>query len=42
MKIIAFIQEWKEIIRILRHLKMWPIAYPKPATVDARASPPMD
>jgi hypothetical protein len=44
MKIIAFIQEREEIIRILRHLQMWPIdypkpAYPKPAAADARASP---
>ncbi len=39
MKIIAFILEREEIIRILRHLKMWPIAYPKPAAVEARASP---
>ncbi|MCX6558290.1 MAG: hypothetical protein NTW95_12810 [Candidatus Aminicenantes bacterium] len=39
MKIIAFIQEREEVIRILRHLKMWPIEYPKPAAVDARASP---
>jgi len=49
MKIIAFIldlsacvhvqAEREEVIRILRHLKMWPIEYPKPAAVDARASP---
>jgi len=39
MKIIAFIREREEIIRILRHLKMWPIAFPKPAAVEARASP---
>ena len=39
MKIIAFILEREEIIRILRHLKMWPIAFPKPAAVEARASP---
>lgn len=39
MNIIAFIQEREEIIRILRHLQMWPIAYPNPPVVDARASP---
>jgi len=39
MKIIAFIREREEIIRILRQLKMWPIDYPKPAAVDTRASP---
>ena len=39
MKIIAFILEWEEIIRILKHLALWPIAYPKPAASDARASP---
>ena len=39
MKIIAFIQKREEIIRILRHLKMWPIEYPKPPAVEARASP---
>lgn len=39
MKIIAFILEREEIIRILRHLEMWPIAYPKPFAIDARASP---
>jgi hypothetical protein len=35
----AFIREREEIIRILRHLKMWPIEYPKPCAIDARASP---
>ena len=39
MRIIAFIQEREEIIRILKHLAMWPIAYPKPCPIDARASP---
>ena len=49
MKIIAFIQdlsacvhaqaEREEIIRILKHLAMWPIEYPKPCPIDARASP---
>jgi len=39
MKIIAFIQEREEIIRIQRHLQMWPIEYPKPPVVEARASP---
>ncbi|MCJ7526485.1 MAG: hypothetical protein MUP71_14870 [Candidatus Aminicenantes bacterium] len=39
MKIIAFILEREEIIRILRHLQMWPIAYPGPAAIEARASP---
>ena len=39
MKIIAFILKREEIIRILKHLSMRPIDYPKPAAVDARASP---
>jgi hypothetical protein len=39
MKIIAFILEREEIIRILNHLRMWPIEYPKPTAIDARASP---
>jgi len=39
MKIIAFIQEREEVIRILKHLTLWPIEYPKPAAVEARASP---
>jgi len=39
MKIIAFILEREEIIRILKHLAMWPIEYPKPYLFDARASP---
>ena len=39
MKIIAFILEREEINRILKHLSMWPIDYPKPAAVDTRASP---
>ena len=39
MKIIAFILKREEIVRILKHLAMWPIEYPKPATVEARASP---
>jgi hypothetical protein len=39
MKIIAFILEREEIIRILRHLAIWPIEYPKPAAIDVRASP---
>ncbi len=39
MKIIAFILEREEVIRILRHLQMWPIEYPKPCSVEARASP---
>jgi len=39
MKIIAFILEREEVIRILRHLEMWPIEYPKPVTIAARASP---
>jgi hypothetical protein len=65
MKIIAFILEREEVIRILtqhswirtfekksfrqemymifskvlKHLEMWPIEYPKPCPVEARASP---
>jgi len=39
MKITAFILEREEVIRILRHLQMWPIEYPKPSPVEARASP---
>jgi hypothetical protein len=31
--------EREEVIRILNHLRMWPIEYPKPAAIDARASP---
>jgi hypothetical protein len=38
-KIIAFIQEREEVMRILRHLKMRPIAYPKHPVVEARVSP---
>ncbi|MCK4822882.1 hypothetical protein KA005_44375 [bacterium] len=30
MKIIAFIQEREQIIKILKHLKIWPIEYPEP------------
>ena len=33
------ILEREEVIRILRHLQMWPIDYPKPAAAEARASP---
>jgi len=39
MRMIAFILEREEVICILRHLKMWPIEYPKPCPIDARASP---
>jgi hypothetical protein len=39
MKIIAFILEREEIIRILKHFSLGPIAYPEPATVDARVAP---
>ena len=39
MKIIAFIQEREEVIRILKHLEMWPIEYPKTCPVEARALP---
>ena len=39
MKIITFILEREEIVRILKLLALWPIAYPKPATIDALASP---
>ena len=39
MKIIAFILAREEVIRILKHLEMWPIEYPKPCPVEARASP---
>jgi hypothetical protein len=39
MKIIAFILEREEIVRILKHLAMWPLAYPGPAAIEARASP---
>jgi len=39
MKIIAFILKREEVIRILRYLQMWPIEYPKPSLVEARASP---
>ncbi|MBU4306307.1 MAG: transposase [Acidobacteria bacterium] len=49
MKIIAFIldlsacvhaqAEREEVIRILRHLQLWPIEYPEPAAIEARASP---
>lgn len=31
--------EAKEIIKILKHLDMWSIEYPKSATIEARASP---
>jgi len=39
MKIIAFILEREEVIRILKHLAMWPIEYPGPAAIETRASP---
>jgi len=49
MKIIAFIldlsacghaqAEREEVIRILKHLAMWPIEYPGPAAIETRASP---
>jgi hypothetical protein len=39
MKIIAFILEREEVIRILKYLAMWPIEYPGPASIEARASP---
>ena len=35
----ATILEREEVIRILKHLEMWPIEYPKPCPVEARASP---
>jgi hypothetical protein len=38
MKVIAFILEREEVIRILKHLSVWPIAYPGPAAIEARAS----
>ena len=37
MKLIAFIQDRHEVVRILKHLGMWPIEYPSAA--PARASP---
>jgi hypothetical protein len=39
MKIIAFILEREEIIKILKHLAMWPIEYPESKAAEARASP---
>ena len=39
MRIIAFILEREEVIRILRHLQMWPIEYSKLCPVAALASP---
>ena len=36
MKIIAFILEREEVIRILKHLGMWSIEYPKSAAIAAR------
>ena len=30
MKIIAFIQDYQEIKKILKYLEMWPIQYPQP------------
>jgi hypothetical protein len=30
MKIIAFIQDREEIIKILKHMGLWPVQYPKP------------
>ncbi len=37
MKLIAFIQDRHEVVRILKHLGLWPIEYPSAA--PARASP---
>jgi len=37
--VIGFIPEWQEVIRLLRHLKLWPIEYPEPGRVDAWSSP---
>ena len=39
MKIIAFILKREEVIRILKHLEMWPIEYSEPCPVEARALP---
>lgn len=39
MKIIAFIFEREEFVRILKHLAMWPIEYPEIKAAEARASP---
>jgi len=30
MKVIAFIQDRDEIIKILKHINLWPIQYPHP------------
>jgi uncharacterized protein (UPF0212 family) len=39
MKIIAFITAREEIIKIQKHLAMWPIVYPENKAAEARASP---
>ena len=39
IKIIAFILEREEIVRILKDLAMWPIEYPEIKAAEARASP---
>jgi len=39
MKIISFITDRKQIIKILQHLNLWPIHYPEKTSTDARASP---
>ena len=38
-KIIAFILDQEEVIRILKHLALWPIEYPEIKAAEARASP---
>jgi len=39
MKIISFISDRKQIIKILQHLNLWPVLYPEKTSTDARASP---
>jgi hypothetical protein len=38
MNIIAFILKREEIIRILKHLALWPIVYPETKTAEASVS----
>jgi hypothetical protein len=39
MKIIAFITDRIQIIKILKHLDLWPVQYPVKLSTDTRASP---
>src|SRR4030042_4718319 len=39
MKIIAFITDHIHIIKILKHLDLWPVQYPLKLSADTRASP---